>query len=184
MIEKIREKLGLDEKDQIIMDSLGENPNLSQHELSKLTKISQPAVGMRILNLKKKGILSHNIGIDFKKVDLFLGKVEVTAKEPKKIIDEFKCCPYFLNALIMSGEYNLCLFFMAPDLKLLDAIVSNHLRTKDSVTNISFNLMIEANKSFIFSAGYVNQKGCDNNFCKGNCSSFKISKSEIQNSTS
>jgi len=169
MLEQIREKLGLDLKDQIIMDNLGQNPQISQHELSKLTKLSQPAVGMRIVNLKKKGILSHNLGIDFKEVDLFLGKVDVTAKEPQKIIDDFKCCPYFLNALTMSGEYNLCLFFMAPDLKLLDNIVSKHLRVNNLVTNISFNVMIDSTKSFIFSQGYINQEGCSKEFCTGKC---------------
>ncbi len=164
--DKISEKLGIDDKDKIILSELSENPLISQNILSEKTNLSQPAVGMRILKMKQKGVLAQTVGINFKKVEMIVGKVDCTAKDPYKIVKEFECCPYFLNALIMSGENNLCLFFMAPDLKILETIVNQHLRSNDKISNVQLNIMINSSRDFIFSVNLDDSKFCKSKFCR------------------
>jgi DNA-binding Lrp family transcriptional regulator len=170
MLEKskdsITRKLGIDEKDKIIMSELSQNPHISQQILAEKTKLSQPAIGMRVLKLKRKGIIAHNVGLNFKEVDMFLGKVDVTAKDPEKIIKEFDCCPYFLNGLIMSGESNLCLFFMGPTLKILETIVNHHLRSNENVSNVKLNIMINSARDFIFPVNFDDSGYCKSKACK------------------
>lgn len=162
----ISKKLEIDEKDKKIMSELSQNPYISQQTLAEKTNLSQPAVGMRVLKLKKKGIIAHNIGLNFKKVEMFLGKVDVTAKDPTNIIKEFDCCPYFLNALVMSGENNLCLFFMGPTLEILEIIVNRHLRSNENVSSVKLNIMISSAKDFIFPVNLDDSNSCNSNICK------------------
>jgi DNA-binding Lrp family transcriptional regulator len=167
MIKKICNRLGIDEKDKVIVDLISNNPDVSQMTLSEKTNLSQPAVGMRIQKLRKKGIIENCVGINFKKVELYFGKVDATTKNPDKIIESFKCCPYFLNALSMSGEYNLCIFFMAPDLKLLEIIVNHHLRSNPDVSNVRLNIMIDSARDFIFPVRFIpEEKSCNGQACK------------------
>ncbi|MBN2881054.1 Lrp/AsnC family transcriptional regulator [Candidatus Woesearchaeota archaeon] len=182
MIDKIKAKLEIDDKDRTIISMLSKNPDTSQTQLADATKLSQPAIGMRLLRLKQKGILTHTIGLNFKKVNLFLGKVDVTAKDPETVVQEFKDCPYFLNALVMSGEFNLCLFFMAPDLKLLETIVNHHLRAKDNIIKVSFNIMITSAKDFIFpiSMGPSDGTCCSSGLCRDSDSEFMFDYSPLK----
>ena len=175
--DSISQKLGIDEKDKTIMSELSQNPYTSQQILAEKTSLSQPAVGMRVLKLKRKGIIAHTVGLNFKEVDMFLGKVDVTAKDPQKIIKEFDCCPYFLNGLIMSGESNLCLFFMGPSLKILENLVNLHLRSNDNVSNVKLNIMINSARDFIFPVNFDDQGYCQAGYCR-DIESDKTEKAE------
>ena len=84
------EKLGLDERDNIILGMMQKNPEVSQDEIAKKIKLSQPSVGARIRKLQEKGILHNVNGVNFKTVDLHLAKIDVNATDTKAIIDEFK----------------------------------------------------------------------------------------------
>jgi len=68
----------LDEKDRQIITLFQKNPEISQSEIAEIIGLSQPSVGMRIKKLKDRGILSHIVGMNFKKVNLFLAKVEIS----------------------------------------------------------------------------------------------------------
>ena len=125
---ELNEKLGLDDRDNIIMSLIQKDPNISQEEIAKKIKLSQPSVGARLKRLKEKGILYNINGINFKVVDLHLAKIDVQATDTVAIIKEFEDCPFFLNALVTSGTHNLCLFFMATNLRRLEGIVNHHLR--------------------------------------------------------
>ncbi|MFQ6056084.1 MAG: winged helix-turn-helix transcriptional regulator, partial [Methanosarcinales archaeon] len=107
----IKEPLNLDNKDREILSLLEKNPELSQKEISTKIGLSQPSVSARLYKLKKKGVLSFTVGVNFKKVNLYLAKVDVSANNTLDILNIFKDCPYFLNGLITSGKNNLCLFF-------------------------------------------------------------------------
>jgi len=146
---KFNEKLGLDDRDNIVLSLLQKDPNISQEEIAKKIKLSQPSVGARIRKLQEKGILHIINGVNFRVVDLSLAKVDVNATDTTAIITEFKNCPFFLNALITSGKYNLCLFFMATDLKRLEGIVNYHLRSNAKVKEIELNIVISTAKDFV-----------------------------------
>lgn len=146
---QLNEKLGLDDRDNTILALLQQNPGISQDEVAKKIKLSQPSVGARIRKLQQKGVL-HNInGVNFKVVDLQLAKVDVNTKDTKRIIEEFMDCAFFLNALVTSGRFNLCLFFMATDLKRLEGIVNHHLRNNALVKEIELNIVISTAKNFV-----------------------------------
>lgn len=157
---RMNEKLGLDERDNIIITMLQNNPNVSQDDIAKKVKLSQPSVGARIRKLQEKGILHTINGVNMKVVDLFLAKVDVKATDTKALIDEFKDCPFFLNALVMSGSFNLCFLFVATDLKRLEGIVNHHLRGNSKIQDIEMNIVISTAKDFVMplNVDYENTK--------------------------
>ena len=146
----IQDKLSLDERDNVIIQMLQKDPNVSQEDIAKKVKLSQPSVWARIRNLKEKGIINHIIGMNFKTVDLDLAKVDVSATDTQAIIDEFNDCPYFINAMITSGKFNVC-------------IVNHHLRGNPKVKDVELNIVISTAKKFVLPLNLVcgdNQKGC------------------------
>jgi len=161
---QFNEKLGLDERDNTIITLLQQNPSISQEEIAQKIKLSQPSVGARIKKLHDKGILHQINGVNFRVVDLALAKVDVNATDTSAIIKEFMNCPFFINALITSGKYNLCLLFTATDLKRLEGIVNHHLRENPKVKEIEMNIVISSAKDLVLpmNIDYDNEKqvGC------------------------
>ncbi|MEE9525964.1 MAG: Lrp/AsnC family transcriptional regulator [Candidatus Woesearchaeota archaeon] len=145
----IKEKLNLDNRDNVIIQMLQKDPHVSQEEIAKKLKLSQPSVWARIRNLKEKGVISHIVGMDFQTVDLNLAKVDVSATDTQAVIDEFKDCPYFINALVTSGRHNVCLFFTGIDLKNIEGIVNHHLRGNPKVKDVELNIVITTANSFV-----------------------------------
>jgi DNA-binding Lrp family transcriptional regulator len=143
------EKLGLDDRDNTILSLIQKHHDISQEEIAKKIKLSQPSVGARIKKLKDKGVLHTINGVNFRVVDLNFAKIDVNATDTTAIISEFKDCPFFLNALITSGKHNLCLLFMATDLKRLEGIVNHHLRGNPKVKDIVMNIVISTAKDFV-----------------------------------
>ncbi len=112
--------------------------------------ISQPSVGVRLRKLKEKGALSFLIGMNFKKIDLYLVNVELTAQNSTEILKKFRGCPYFLNGFVISGKRNLSLFFVSEDLTTIDALVDAHIRSRDDVEDVEVNVVITSYKDLIF----------------------------------
>tara|TARA_Y100000310_G_scaffold344969_1_gene460860 strand:+ start:2261 stop:2833 length:573 start_codon:yes stop_codon:yes gene_type:complete len=158
------EKLGLDKRDNVILSMVSKNPKVSQEEIAKSIKLSQPSVGARIRKLQQKGVLHNVNGVNFKVVDLNLAKVDVNSTDTNAIIEEFKDCPFFINALVTSGRHNLCLLFMATDLKRLEGIVNHHLRGNPKVKDVEMNIVISTAKDLVLplNIDYENkeQAGC------------------------
>ncbi len=145
----MREFLDLDKRDREILSLLERNPEMSQNDMAEKLKISQPSVSARVHKLKQKGALSHVVGMNLKKVNLYMAKVDVMAKNTSSVLDIFKDCPYFLNGLIVSGEHNLCLFFVGEDIATLEAIVDGHLRNNPVVSSAKVSIVITPLKDFI-----------------------------------
>ena len=157
------EKLGLDDRDNTILSLVQKNPNIPQEEIAKKIKLSQPSVGARIKKLKQKGILHAVNGVNFRIVDLSLAKIDVNATDTTAIINEFKDCPFFVNALITSGRHNISLLFMATDLKRLEGIVNYHLRGNPKIKDIELNIVISTAKDFVLplNIDYENKRQTD-----------------------
>ncbi len=146
---QFNERLGLDDRDNTLLSMIQKNPKVSQEEIAKKIKLSQPSVGARIRRLQEKGILHTVNGVNFKVVDLSLAKVDIDATDTTGIIKEFDHCPFFINALVMSGKYNLCLFFMATDMKRLEGIVNHHLRGNPKVKEVQMNIVISTARDLV-----------------------------------
>lgn len=154
--DKKKEDLYLDEKDRKILSLLENYPEMTQTKMAEYLNISQPSIGHRIYNLKKKGAYAHTIGINLKKVNLYknslscyMAIVDITTKDPMNIMEIFKNCPYFLNGFIISGRHNLCLLFVGENISTLEAIVNGHLRDNSSIGDIEFNIVISYAKDLI-----------------------------------
>jgi Lrp/AsnC family leucine-responsive transcriptional regulator len=145
----MREFLDLDKRDRAILSMLEENPEMSQSDIAEKLKISQPSVSARMHKLKQKGALAHVVGMNLKKVDLYMAKVDVIANNTSSVLDIFKDCPYFLNGLIVSGKHNLCLFFVGEDIATLEAIVDGHLRSNPHVRGAEVSIVIAPMKDLI-----------------------------------
>ncbi len=98
----MREFLDLDKRDREILSLLEQNPEMSQNDMALKLRISQPSVSARIHKLKQKGALAHVVGMNLKKVNLYMAKVDVMAKNTSSILDISKDCAYFLNGLSVS----------------------------------------------------------------------------------
>jgi Lrp/AsnC family leucine-responsive transcriptional regulator len=145
----MREYLDLDKRDREILSLLELNPEMSQNDMAEKLKISQPSVSARVHKLKQKGALSHVVGMNLKKVNLYMAKVDVIANNTSSVLEIFKDCPYFLNGLIVSGKHNLCLFFIGEDIATLEAIVDGHLRSNPLVKGAEVSIVITTMKDLV-----------------------------------
>lgn len=145
----MREFLDLDKRDRQILSLLENNPEMSQSDIAANLKISQPSVSARIHKLKQKGALTYVVGMNLKKVNLYIAKVDVIANNTSSVLNIFKDCPYFLNGLIVSGKHNLCLFFVGEDIATLEAIVDGHLRDNSLVQRAEVSIVITPVKDLI-----------------------------------
>lgn len=145
----MREFLDFDKRDREILSLLEKSPEISQNEIAEKLKISQPSVSARIHKLKQKGALAHVVGMNLKKVSLYMAKVDVMASNTSSVLEIFKDCPYFLNGLIVSGNHNLCLFFIGEDIATLEAIVDGHLRSNPLVKSAEVSIVITPVKDLV-----------------------------------
>jgi len=104
--------LELDEKDRLIIKILQENPKISQTEIAKLVGLSQPSVGSRIRKLKELGIIDFSYGVNLKKSQMYVLKVDVKCKKPDDILNALRDCPFFLNGFVIAGNKNLIMLML------------------------------------------------------------------------
>lgn len=145
----IENLLKLDEIDKIILSLLAENPEISQSKIANFLNISQPAVSMRIRELKNRGIITHFVGVNLQRASLSLAKVDITCSDTEPVLKFFEKCPRCLNVLVTSGRHNLCLFFISEDLESLHACIDQHIRTRHDVKEVEFNLVITTLKDLV-----------------------------------
>ncbi|MGQ9545305.1 MAG: winged helix-turn-helix transcriptional regulator, partial [Candidatus Bathycorpusculaceae bacterium] len=115
-----------DKNDKKIVSLLMEKPEMSQTAIASNLGLSQPAVYARIRRLRNSGIITRIVGVNLKETNLHMMKVEITAKEPWKIVDFFDKCPMFLNGFTISGKHNLCLFFVSEKLQAIECCVNHN----------------------------------------------------------
>jgi Lrp/AsnC family leucine-responsive transcriptional regulator len=140
----------LDEIDIQIIRLLQESPAITHSDIAKQLNRSQPAIGARIKKLQEQGILATQIGVDFQAVtEINLVKIELITKKPEELIDMAKYCPFIINALKLSGEYNIALFIACAKLKTVDSIVDGHFRNKEYISKVRMDLVTGVAKKLI-----------------------------------
>lgn len=145
----VRNLSRLDKIDKRIVSLLAENPEISQSDMANFLKISQPAVSMRIRELKNRGVITRFVGVNLKRASLRLAKVDITCSDTESVLKFFEKCPRCLNVLVTSGRHNLCLFFVGEDLTSLHACIDQHIRTQRNVKEVEFNLVITPLKDLV-----------------------------------
>ncbi len=146
----LKERLGIDEKDSKILNWFMKDPFLSQNEIAERLKLSQPSINARIQKLKTKGILNFDVGMSFNKTNLFLSRIDFTATDPNKVLDNLKKCTFFANGFIMSGKNNVSVFFINETMKKADEIINEHLRSNPLISDINVSFIVTAANDYLF----------------------------------
>lgn len=164
----VKQALEIDKTDRKILSLYAEDPEMSQVEMAKAIGISQPSVGARLRKLKDQGIIAHVVGMNFKEAGLNLAKIDIKTNCSVEILETFKNCPYFLNGFVISGNENLCLFFIGEDISTIESIVDGKLRSDPRVQNVDMNIVISPVEDLVFKVKMVPDKTgeCP---CKSNC---------------
>ena len=170
----------LDDRDRTIISMYSSNPNVSQEEIASAVNLSQPSVAARIRKLRSMGALRNQAGIDPMAMGLYIAKVDLSCNDTSEVLDMFKDCPYFANGLTVSGRNNLCLFFVSESISTLESIVNHHLRSKQGVKNVDFNIVIGTEKNITvpikLTPGGSKAPPCGINVQCKNCPPFKSNR--------
>ena len=146
---KYDEILKIDESDKKIIELLQANPKITHVEIADKIHKSQPAVGARIIKLKRKYLLAERIGVEFNKLPLKFARIEIAANRVDQIWPKFKKCPHIINSFKMTGEYNIMIEIVAPNVKTVDKFVDDCLRQDDSITSIRTNFVIDSLRAYV-----------------------------------
>lgn len=128
---------------------LSQNPQLSHTELSKHLKISQPAISARIHKLEEEGVLTHIIGTDIKKTQLFLAKVDISTDNVEEILKFLEGCPLYFNSFLTSGRNNMTVLLIGENIRSIMSCVDSHLRKTLPAKNMEFDLIVTPARSLI-----------------------------------
>lgn len=175
VIEMLFETLKIDEIDKKIISILQENPKITHVEIASIVNKSQGAIHRRISNLKKN-LISHQVGVNIKKVETSVVKVEIFAKNQPEFYEKILKCPFIFQALKISGLYNLCIFIYGLDHEAIDNMIDNCIRSELNVLKIKTNLVVESIKNMIvpinFDKKYIKDFGCSG-YCRKNINNQK-----------
>ncbi len=133
--------LKLNSEDKIIISLLQDNPHMTYTKIAQIIKKSQPSVGNKIDNLRKKGFLNKVYGFNFKNSNFHLVKVELYTTNIQEILDEIKDSKYFLNAFTTTGAFNLLLLFCSRELKKVEKFINEFLRKREDVIRLRYNII-------------------------------------------
>lgn len=168
--------LDVDATDKKIIELIQENPELTHSEIADKVHKSQPAIGARVIKLKRKHLLTQQVGAEFKEVDIKLARIDIAARNVVDLWDRFGKCPYVINVFKSTGDFNLMIEVAAPDVKTIDAYVDSCLRTDPDVSAIRVNFLIDSLRTYIVPISFEIEKFGDG--CSMECGG-KMSKSDI-----
>ena len=175
MPNSISEEFHLDQIDKNIITLLQNNANITHSDIAKSIGRSQPAVGSRIHRLQERGIISSQVGINFKNISkIHLIKVELATKKPKDIYTMSEHCPFIINCMKLSGENNMMIFLASTSLKKIDHVVDHHFRNKDHISAIKMDIITDFAKDFILPLDFKMDQLDPETTCSGSCPAYKI----------
>lgn len=147
----MKNKIDLDETDKEIIKHLQEDPSITHSKIADNLGLSQPAIGARIKKLSDRGIVATQVGVNFQELpELNLIRANLKTTRPEDIMEMSEHCPFVINALKSTGEYNMTLFLASRNMKHLDAVMDRHFRSKPYVDRIQMDLVTSMAKPVIF----------------------------------
>jgi DNA-binding Lrp family transcriptional regulator len=139
----------LDDIDRKIMSLMARDPQVSQVELAKQLKVSQPAVSSRIRKLEEKGALARVVGTDVKKAQLFLANLDVATNHVEQFLKSLEGCPIYLNSFLTSGKNNLTVMLVGENIRSIMSCVDSHLRQNPLVKDTELDLIVTPVRPFV-----------------------------------
>ncbi|MBN1275046.1 Lrp/AsnC family transcriptional regulator [Candidatus Woesearchaeota archaeon] len=147
----LKDKLGVDDKDAKLLTLLMRDPDISQHELAQRLRLSQPSVNARLRKLKDRGVVAHAVGLDAKRAGITLARVDFTCSDAERVLGVLQHCSFFINGFVMSGTRNASAFLVGEDLRKIEHIVNQYLRSSPKVSDIEIDVVVTMAKEFICS---------------------------------
>lgn len=141
--------LEIDDTDKEIIEILQKEPEMTHALIAEKVRKSQPAIGARIIKLKRKNLLSEIVGADFNRLDLKLARIELATKNVDTIWKRFENCPYIVNCFKLTGEFNLMIEIVAPNVATIEKFVDNCLRKDPVIIDIRMNFIIDSLRKYI-----------------------------------
>ncbi len=129
----------LDDVNRRIIDLLVRDPLISQIDVAKKLGMSQSSIAVRIDKLRRRGIIYGSTGLDLEKLNLKMGRVDVSTSDIETALAWAHKCPLLVGATLGIGGENLTLFIAAEDLEMFQYIVEHHIRKLKGVTGIAFS---------------------------------------------
>ncbi len=143
------EQLNIDGIDREIIKLLIEDPEITHEEIARRVNRSQPAVGARILKLKKKQLIASQVGVNFRTAGLTLGIVTFSGKNPIQLKSYLNTIPLFVHVFKTTGSTNFMVFVPGGTINEIDTVVDQFLRTHPDVSDISVNFISESLKNLV-----------------------------------
>ncbi len=143
------DQLNIDGIDKEIIRLLVENPDITHEEIARRVSRSQPAVGARILKLKKKNLIANQFGINFKTAGLSLGIITFAGANPIQLKSYLDSIPQFVHVFKTSGFTNFMAFVAGTTMKEIDEIVDLYLRPHPDISDITLNYLAESLKNLV-----------------------------------
>ncbi|MHA1776420.1 MAG: Lrp/AsnC family transcriptional regulator [Promethearchaeota archaeon] len=147
----MKKKFYLDATDKAIINQLQLDPSITHSKIANILGLSQPAIGARIKKLTEKGLIATQIGVNFQKIpELNLLRVNMKTSRTNDVMELCEYCPFVINAIKSTGDYNMTIFMASRNLKHLDAVMDRHFRNKPYVSKIQMDLVTSMAKPIIF----------------------------------
>lgn len=147
----LKDKLGIDDRDVVILTHLMKDPDVSQSDLAKTLKLSQPSINARVRKLKEKGVLEIVAGLDANKARVSMVRVDFTCSDADKLLASLQHCSFFVNGFQMSGTRNVSIYLIGEDLTKIEQIIKMYLRSDPRIDNIEVSVVVGTIKPFICS---------------------------------
>ena len=161
---KYDDLLEIDDVDKQIIEILQNNPEITHSEIADKVHKSQPAVGARIIKLKRKNLLGQLVGAEFKEIDIKLARIDIAAKNVEELWERFGNCSYIVNCFKITGDYNITIEIVAPNVKTIDQFVDMCLRKDPNIINIRTNFIIDSLRRYVvplaFDIEKYEERGC------------------------
>ncbi len=143
------DQLNIDGIDREIIKLLIENPEITHEEIATRVNRSQPAVGARILKLKKKQLIASQVGVNFRTAGLTLGIITFQGKNPFQLASYLNTIPYFVHVFKTTGSTNFMVFVPGATMKEIDELVDLYLRPHPDVSDVCVNYLAQSLKNLV-----------------------------------
>lgn len=147
----MNKKFHIDDTDKSIIDQLQKDPSITHSKIAEELGLSQPAIGARIKKLTDMGLIATQIGVNFQQLpELHLLRVNMKTTRTDDVLELCEFCPFVINAIKSTGDYNMTIFMASRNLKHLDAVMDRHFRNKPYVDKIQMDIVTSMSKPIIF----------------------------------
>ncbi|QEE14214.1 Lrp/AsnC family transcriptional regulator [Promethearchaeum syntrophicum] len=155
---KYNEILEIDDTDKKIIELLEKNPEMTHSAISEKVNKSQPAVGARIIKLKRKFLLSEVIGAEFNKLDIKLARIDLSVKNVEALWTKFRKCPYIVNCFKITGKFNMLIEIIAPNVTTIEKFIDSCLRKDKAIVDIHVNYIIDSLRKYVVPLSFEIEK--------------------------